>query len=169
MTTVTEKRQWWPVIRGAGCIVLISSLFGTAVNWAFVIDVLKGKKTFNPQKRIGQILQDTRVNSTSLVDAKKSHDAKSAVFIDSRSEDEYSAGHIAGAINIPWDQFGDRGSEFLERIPEGMPIIIYCGGSCESSAELAEALVDRGYTNVKILLNGWQVWVNAGYPTEAGE
>jgi rhodanese-related sulfurtransferase len=157
---------WWPVIRGAGCIVIISSLVGTAVNWGFLTDVLTARKTFNPEEKIARILQETGIGTISLAEAKQSHDAGSAVFVDSRTEEEYRAGHIAGAINIPLDQFESRGPQYLERLPVGRPLITYCGGSCETSTDLARALVDENFADVKVLLNGWQLWVDAGYGTE---
>jgi len=166
---MNQTQTWWPVIRGAGCIVIISSLIGTAVNLGFLTDVLTGRKTFNPEKKIARILKETGIGSVSLADAKQSHDAGSAVFVDSRSEDEYRTGHIAGAVNIPWDRFEARGPEYLGRLPAGRPIIAYCGGSCETSTDLAQALIQENYVDVKVLLNGWQVWVEASYPTEVGQ
>jgi rhodanese-related sulfurtransferase len=46
-----------------------------------------------------------------LEDAKKALDAKSAVFVDVRSPESYSAGHITGAINIPLAELESRAGE----------------------------------------------------------
>jgi rhodanese-related sulfurtransferase len=41
--------------------------------------------------------------------------------IDVRSADEYSAGHLPGALNIPADQLGER----LAEIPTNRPVVTY--------------------------------------------
>ncbi len=51
---------------------------------------------------------------------------RTAVLIDSRLPDEYQAGHIPGAINIPAERMKDE----AERLPKNKktPIIFYCRG-----------------------------------------
>jgi 3-mercaptopyruvate sulfurtransferase SseA len=43
----------------------------------------------------------------------------------------------------------------------------YCDGvACSLSAELARAMEERGVPRVKVLVNGWSRWKEAGYPVE---
>ena len=57
------------------------------------------------------------------VDEAKTHfDNKTAVFVDSRSQDAYDAQHIAGALPRPLGDSVDLGSE----IPKDQLIISYC-------------------------------------------
>lgn len=161
------QSEGWHIIRGAGCIIVFASLIGAGVNLPFVMDVLQGEKTFNAEERIEAVLQNAHLVPITLADARRAFDENSAIFVDSRSEEEYAEGHIPGAVNLPWVELDTLNPDLLDRIPGGLEIITYCGESCESSAELAEALVGLGYTEVKVLLNGWPLWVEAGYPMES--
>lgn len=49
-------------------------------------------------------------------------------------------------------------------------IVTYCDGeSCDLSHELALFLKEMGFENVRVLVNGWSVWQQAGLPTDAGK
>lgn len=80
--------------------------------------------------------------------------------IDVREVDEFAAGRVPGAVNIPMSVLGDR----LEELPDGaFDVICQAGGR---SARVVEALTARGYdaTNVE---GGTGEWIGAGYPVEA--
>ncbi len=48
-------------------------------------------------------------------------------------------------------------------------VIAYCNGeACSLGEDLALMLSDMGYENVKVLISGWTVWTQNGYPTEQG-
>jgi rhodanese-related sulfurtransferase len=50
-------------------------------------------------------------------------------------------------------------------LPNDTVIITYCDGeSCNLSKDLALFLENLGFTNVRILVNGWTVWHDAGFP-----
>ncbi len=67
------------------------------------------------------------------------------VLLDARSEEEFSEGHIPGAIVIPHEEV----SESAEReIPEkNVPVFVYCRSGRRSKIA-AEALVSLGYSEV---------------------
>jgi len=65
--------------------------------------------------------------------------------IDVRSPHEYADGHLAGAINIPYDQIGQRISQVTTNKSE--PLLIHCRSGGRSAMAKA-ALQARGYTNV---------------------
>jgi rhodanese-related sulfurtransferase len=66
-------------------------------------------------------------------------------YIDVRSELEFSLGHPAGAVNVPWGSaFVD---EMLERYPEDSALVLGCATGVRSLAA-AHALVAAGYSNV---------------------
>lgn len=99
------------------------------------------------------------------------HRSGQAVFVDARPVSLYAEGHIAGALNVPWQQVNDHTDGFLEKVPDAAtPIITYCDGeACELSENLAGLLRDMGYKNVKVLINGWSLWTSGGHPVAKGD
>jgi rhodanese-related sulfurtransferase len=103
----------------------------------------------------------------SLIEAKKLFFQHTAVFIDARPKEDFEKGHIKGAKNLPWREVDQRFISVTENIPADTPIIAYCDGeACELSHHLANFLIDAGFSNVKILVNGWTKWRDAHLPAE---
>jgi len=101
-----------------------------------------------------------------LAAAKDLFASSNTLFIDSRHEFDYQAGHIRGAVNIPLKMF-DTHLALLNTISKDKPLIIYCDGAeCNSSIELAVKLAESGFTRVKVFFGGWQEWSSAGLPIE---
>ena len=93
-----------------------------------------------------------------------------AVFIDARSRAEYDAGHIKGAISLPYKEADWKFVEAMAGVSEKSAVVTYCAGeTCELSMELAVFLRNAGYKNVKVLSNGWSAWKQNGLSVEAGE
>ncbi len=105
----------------------------------------------------------------SLQDAQGAWSTGAAVFLDARAPADYIAGHIAGALNLPTEDFDQRYPLIEPLLGPDQPIIIYCDGKlCDLSHDLAEKLKAIGRIDVKILLNGWTVWKKAGQPINTG-
>lgn len=68
------------------------------------------------------------------------------VILDVREQDEYDAGHISGAILIPYTQIEAKANEMLP--DKDQLILVYCRSGRRSKLA-AEALVELGYTNIK--------------------
>lgn len=78
--------------------------------------------------------------------------------LDVRPADEFAAGHVAGAINIPLGELETRLSELDPR----MEIVAYCRGAyCILSFEAVAALRRLGYS-VRRLEDGYPEWRVAG-------
>jgi rhodanese-related sulfurtransferase len=92
-----------------------------------------------------------------------------AVFLDARQPEDFVAGHIANAFNLPATSFEAHFDEIASMLTPESRIVIYCDGTeCEFSHLLKERLGEMGFTSVHILFNGWTVWREAGLPTEQG-
>jgi len=101
----------------------------------------------------------------SQADAYKLFQEKKAVFIDVRSNAQFSLGHIKGALSIPGSQIISRFSE----VEAGKIVIAYCACSAEQSAGAAATnLMNHGVRNVWALKGGWHDWKNNRYPIAAG-
>lgn len=71
---------------------------------------------------------------------------KQAAVVDVRTPDEFAAGHIDGAINIPLEQI-QNGSAHLENLKKDSPILLYCRSGRRSG--LAQQLLEQqGYSKL---------------------
>ncbi len=94
---------------------------------------------------------------------------RKAVFLDARPAELYEQGHIAGAGNLPWEDFDAYFPKVMAGVSPDTKIITYCDGeACALSHDLALALLDKGYKKVNILSNGWTEWFNNQLPIESG-
>ena len=71
---------------------------------------------------------------------------KDYIIIDARTEEEFTEGHIEGAIMIPEYEIKDRAEKELP--DKDALILVYCRSGRRSKIA-AEELVNLGYTNVK--------------------
>ena len=67
------------------------------------------------------------------------------IILDVRRSDEFAAGHIPNAINVPNESIGT--SEIPELPDKNQLIMVYCR-SGRRSKEASEKLVKLGYTNI---------------------
>lgn len=99
------------------------------------------------------------------------HETREAIFVDARSPELFAEGHIAGAINIPWEAVYDHIELFFDAVSDNHAVIIaYCDGeACPLSEELVSLLRDMGYANARVLVNGWTLWNTHGLPVVTNE
>jgi len=80
------------------------------------------------------------------------------VLIDLRSPEDFAAGHLAGATNIPLIEFSVASlDEWVGDLPSDAGIILY-DQSGEASDDAAQTLIVAGYENAKSLLGGLDEW-----------
>ncbi len=82
--------------------------------------------------------------------------------IDVRPQEEYAAGHLPGAINIPPDELEQR----LKTLSPDQEVVAYCRGPhCVFSFDAVEKLRQQGVSASR-LEDGFPEWKSAGYPVE---
>src|ERR1700684_2701425 len=85
------------------------------------------------------------------------------LLIDTREDNEWAAGHAAGAVHM--------GKGIIERdietkVPDkSTTLVLYCGGGFRS-ALAADALRQMGYENAISLDGGWRAYQASGLPLE---
>jgi len=90
------------------------------------------------------------------------------VVIDVREYDEYAAGHLPGAINIPRGILEFKIGMVPECANKDGAFLIYCRTS--GRAALSAVQLQRiGYANVISMAGGFDAWNNEGRPTEKPE
>jgi molybdopterin/thiamine biosynthesis adenylyltransferase/rhodanese-related sulfurtransferase len=112
-----------------------------------------------------ELLQQTRAEIDE-VDAPRAHEllesAEPPLLVDVRELDEWSEGHLPGAIHVPRGNLESRIERAADRT---RPIILYCQ-SGNRSVFAAKTLADLGYENVVSLAGGYTDWKRNGYPTK---
>jgi rhodanese-related sulfurtransferase/DNA-binding transcriptional ArsR family regulator len=84
--------------------------------------------------------------------------------LDVRPPEEFAAGHLPGAVNIPVDELARR----LKELPKRKEVVAYCRGPyCLMSYE-AVALLRRRGLKARRLQDGLPEWRLAGLPVEGG-
>lgn len=85
-----------------------------------------------------------------------------AVVIDVRPAQEFDAGHIPGAINVPMESLPRR----LKQLPKNQEVVAYCRGPyCMLAFEAVEALRKKGY-RARRLEDGFPEWKAERLPVE---
>jgi rhodanese-related sulfurtransferase/predicted transcriptional regulator len=83
--------------------------------------------------------------------------------LDVRPAEEYAAGHLPGAINVPVDKL----ESYLAKLPKRKEVVAYCRGPyCLMSFEAVTMLRKRGL-KARRLENGFPEWRAAGLPVES--
>jgi rhodanese-related sulfurtransferase len=80
------------------------------------------------------------------------------VILDVRTAEEFAAGHVTGAINIPADQLAARAGE----IARDATLVTVCNFGGSRSCNAAEQLRAMGYENVAPLRGGTRGWLGDG-------
>ncbi|HYL88784.1 MAG TPA: rhodanese-like domain-containing protein [Burkholderiales bacterium] len=86
-----------------------------------------------------------------------------ALVVDVREPNEFAAGHVLGAKNVPLAKLDASGAELTKK--KERPVIVYCD-SGERSAKALTALKKHGFTRVANLSGGMGAWQQAGLPVE---
>lgn len=102
------------------------------------------------------------VNHQELTALLKSGDA---LILDVRPPEEYEAGHIPGAINVPLETLSRQLTDF----PRRKEVVAYCRGPyCMLAIEAVKRLRKRGY-RARRLEDGFPEWKSEGRPVAVGK
>ena len=86
--------------------------------------------------------------------------------LDVRPEEEYAAGHVPGAINIPLQELEQRLEELGNQEGENREIVAYCRGPhCVLAFDAVARLREKGL-KARRLEDGYPEWKTAGLPVE---
>ena len=95
---------------------------------------------------------------------KSSMEKKNAVLVDVRTPEEFSAGHIANAVLINF-QDPSFESTVQSTVPKDAEVLLYCR-SGRRSADAKALLLKSGYTHVVHLDGGINAWMAGNFPVE---
>ena len=113
-------------------------------------------------------LAPEKVSGTIRVDAEDTVEliinTPNLVVIDSRKENEYSKGHIQGAISLLNTEMTlEKLSQYAP--DKSTPLLFYCNGErCLRSSRAATQSLDWGYKMIYWYRGGWNEWVEKNMP-----
>jgi rhodanese-related sulfurtransferase len=100
-----------------------------------------------------------RATPTGIVDGATARQlvAAGARLVDVRTQQEFDAGHLDGAVLIPYDQIAARAAEVG---PVSTPVVLYCRTG-RRTAIAAKTLAELGFTQVWDLkgMSNWEAAV----------
>jgi rhodanese-related sulfurtransferase len=91
---------------------------------------------------------------------------KKAILVDVRSDVEWNAGHVKGAVFLPWRDLQDKLDEKAVRakLPKDRIVYTYCAVGYRA-ARAGAILAKLGY-EVRPLKPGYEELIKAGFPSE---
>jgi phage shock protein E len=100
------------------------------------------------------------ISQQTLID--KMNSDNKLILLDVRSADEFSQGHIEGAVNIPHSELAERIKEL--GVNKQINIVTYCrSGRRANVAE--DYLIKNGFNNIEHLEGDYPKWLKNGMPT----
>jgi rhodanese-related sulfurtransferase len=111
-------------------------------------------------------IRNGNLHAVSVARIKQLQDEKAAfTLVDARPKDrKYDKGHIPGAISLPDSQFEKLAGQLLPQ-DKAASLYFYCDGlACKLSNDSAEKAIKLGYTNVKVVPEGYPGWEKAYGP-----
>jgi rhodanese-related sulfurtransferase len=111
-------------------------------------------------------IKNGNLHAVSVAHLKKLMDENAPMtLVDSRPKArKYDVGHIPGAINLPDSQFDTLAAQLLPA-DKAAALFFYCDGlACKLSNDSAAKAIKLGYTNVKVVPEGYPAWAKAYGP-----
>ena len=86
-----------------------------------------------------------------------------AVVVDVREPEEYAAGHVTGAKNVPLNQLDEKLAAAVKN--KSVPLLLICatGGRAQRAVAMAKKL---GYEQAQAVAGGLKSWKEANLPIE---
>ncbi|WP_076460603.1 ArsR/SmtB family transcription factor [Limosilactobacillus caccae] len=106
------------------------------------------------EMKVIQEQADSRENVKiiSLEEAQK--ECEDSVVLDVRPADEYAAGHIQAAVNIPLDTLEEK----MTTLPRDQQIIVYCRGRLCANSNIATQILNQNGFHAKSLNCSYYDW-----------
>jgi sulfur-carrier protein adenylyltransferase/sulfurtransferase len=87
-----------------------------------------------------------------------------AVVVDVREPEEWSAGHIPGAVHVPKSYLESR---IEGAVPDhGQHVVLYCASGNRSAWAARTLIEDLGYEHVESMTGGFTLWKDRGYEVD---
>jgi len=133
------------------------------------IPVLGEEKTYLTYESGSGSVENLPPRQVTLSQAFEMFESGEATMIDARDNWDFADGHIANAINIPEFSFNPKDGK-VSALDKERTYIIYCGSDdCDISKRLADQLYKLGFSNILFFEEGFEGWMNSGFPIKLGD
>jgi rhodanese-related sulfurtransferase len=150
----------------AALIAVLGIVVGLASNQRLIRDAFAGRLTA-PQSAAARSAA-TLPQPVLLAEVRELL-AAGALPIDAREADLHAAGHLPGALSVPFGTAEARLDELRRQVAADRTLVLYCSGyGCPDSFDLGLLLMAAGYLDVRVFEGGFPEWRDAGLPVEAG-
>lgn len=156
----------------AGLVLLLAAALGLGLQWQLVrLSWTGGLPAYLETKREQRLQKEFQgVKTLNLAQTYEIFQKGQALFVDSRSVEEYAELHIPGAVNLSRERLDQEGARAVAGIPTDRELVVYCGmSSCEAALKAAEKLQSLGYSRVQVFMGGFRAWDDAGYPADTSK
>ena len=151
------------VLLRAAALLAVGGTLGFAVNW-----VRPGGVPFGHVEKVAicEAADPDELVVVSPDDGAALCAEVGAIVLDVRSEEAFARGHVAGALHLPChaDPLGGDVSGILTTAG----VILVYGESTEEARPVAQSLLQRQFTDVRILEGGYAAWEAAGQGCVSG-
>jgi len=127
-------------------------------NWALIsVALVSGGMLVWPMIKGGAAGGLSTSNAVQLINREK------AVVVDVSETEEFAAGHIGGARNVPLNELEERLPAMVKN--KALPVLLVCPTGARASRALAIAK-KLGYEKAQVLGGGLKAWKEANLPVE---
>jgi rhodanese-related sulfurtransferase len=127
-------------------------------NWTlFAVAFVSGALLLWPLVKGGAAGGLSTSNAVQLINREK------AVVVDVSETEEFAAGHIGGARNVPLNQLEERLPEMVKN--KSLPVLLVCPNGMRANRALGIAK-KLGYEKAQVLAGGLKAWKDANLPVE---
>ncbi len=127
------------------------------------LKAINQKKDDSIKNAQNQQVQDFAKPIDIKIDFAKALFDKKYRFLDARDISDYDAGHVQGAMNIPFHEI-EKYKDRLTDLNKDLVYVTYCSSACDVSIDMAYYMAKMGFKKVYIFHGGWDEWKAAGYP-----
>ena len=127
-------------------------------NWMWIVlALLSGGMLLWPLVAGGNAAGVAPAGAVQLINRQK------AVVVDVREPEEFAAGHVGGARNVPLGQLQDKLPAAVKN--KTVPLLLTCatGARAQRAVGVAKKL---GYEKAQVIAGGLKAWKEANLPTE---
>ena len=127
-------------------------------NWyLFIVVLASGSLLLWPVLKSASGGSLTPANAVQLINREK------AVVIDVCEAEEFAAGHVGGAKNVPLGQLEERLPTVVKN--KAVPVVLVCASGARANRAVAIAK-KLGYDNAQAMAGGLKAWREASLPIE---